>query len=378
MTELFVGLMSGTSLDGVDGVVVDFTAVGASGELRSMKVLAHAHRPFPSVLRDELFALNGNCENELHRAALAGNGLARLYASVVSTLLDQAQVLPSQIKAIGAHGQTVRHRPGVGDGIGYSLQINNPALLAELSGIHVVADFRSRDLAAGGQGAPLVPAFHQALFGRQQEAMAVLNLGGIANLTSLSPDGHTIGFDCGPANVLMDNWCMRHTGKAFDVDGVWAASGQVLPRLLALFRSEPYFALPPPKSTGRDLFNRTWLTAKMKEYGAQPLAQDVQATLCELTALTCADAVLRHAPATKDLLVCGGGALNKHLMQRLSQHLPKLQVSSTDSHGLPAMEVEATAFAWLAYAHVHRQYGNLSSVTGAAGPRILGAFYPAT
>src|SRR5882724_3171130 len=189
MAELFAGLMSGTSLDGVDGVVVDFTAVDSASELRSMKVLAHAHCPFPTLLRDELLALNGPCENELQRAALAGNALARLYANVTSTLLDLAQVVPSQIKAIGAHGQTVRHRPGVGDGIGYTLQVNNPSLLAELSGISVVADFRSRDLAAGGQGAPLVPAFHRALFGRQHEALAVINLGGIANLTSLSSDG---------------------------------------------------------------------------------------------------------------------------------------------------------------------------------------------
>jgi len=376
MAELFAGLMSGTSLDGVDGVVVDFTAVDSASELRSMKVLAHAHCPFPTLLRDELLALNGPCENELQRAALAGNALARLYANVTSTLLDLAQVVPSQIKAIGAHGQTVRHRPGVGDGIGYTLQVNNPSLLAELSGISVVADFRSRDLAAGGQGAPLVPAFHRALFGRQHEALAVINLGGIANLTSLSSDGQTTGFDCGPANVLMDNWCMRHTGKPFDADGAWAASGQVLPRLLALFRNDPYFSLPPPKSTGRDLFNRTWLTTRLKEYGSQPLAQDVQATLCELTALTCADAVVRHAPSAKELLACGGGALNQHLMQRLSQHLPKVQLSRTDAHGLPALQVEAAAFAWLAYAHMHRQPGNLSAVTGAAGSRILGGFYP--
>jgi anhydro-N-acetylmuramic acid kinase len=377
MSELFIGLMSGTSLDGVDGVIADFSGVGDHGNLQGMKVLAHAHRPFPSMLRDELLALNQVCENELHRAALAGNGLARAYAAVVAALLDSASTTAGQVRAIGAHGQTVRHRPGVGDGIGYTLQINNPSLLAELGGIPVVADFRSRDLAAGGQGAPLVPAFHRALFGQADRSVAVLNLGGIGNLTALHADGRTLGFDTGPANMLMDNWCMRHTGKPYDADGAWAASGQVLPRLLALLRSEPFFALQPPKSTGRDLFNRDWLTTRLKQYAAQTLAEDVQATLLELTAITCAEAITAHAAGAKDLLVCGGGALNAQLMRRLAHHLPGAAVRSTDSAGLPAMQVEAAAFAWLAFAHLHGQAGNLPSVTGAAGPRVLGALYPA-
>jgi anhydro-N-acetylmuramic acid kinase len=377
MSELFIGLMSGTSLDGVDGVIADFTGVDSGGGLAAMKVLAHEHRGFPTPLRDELLSLNQACDNELHRAALAGNGLARVYAVVVAALLESSGIERQHVRAIGAHGQTVRHRPGAVDDIGYTLQINSPALLAELSGIPVVADFRSRDVAAGGQGAPLVPAFHRALFGRSDRSVAVLNLGGIANLTALDADGRTIGFDSGPANVLMDNWCVRHTGKAYDADGAWAASGQVLPRLLALLRSEPYFALPPPKSTGRDLFNREWLTTRLKQYAAQTLPQDVQATLCELTAITCAEAVSGHAAGTKDLLVCGGGALNAHLMRRIAHHLPGISVRSTDTEGLPAMQVEAAAFAWLACAHLHGQPGNLAAVTGAAGPRILGALYPA-
>jgi anhydro-N-acetylmuramic acid kinase len=382
MTELFVGLMSGTSLDGVDGVLVDFAAEDPSGRqapsgLGTMKVLAHAHHPFPEALRDELLALNtpgGN--DELHRAQLAGNALARLYSHVVAELCATGPWEPAQIIAIGAHGQTVRHQPRIDGQPGYSLQINSPALLAELTGIGVVADFRSRDVAAGGQGAPLVPAFHRALFGRPGEAGAVLNLGGISNLTVLAADGQTRGFDCGPANVLLDLWCQQNTGQPFDRHGDWAASGQVQTRLLDLLLDEPYFTLPPPKSTGRDLFNADWLAAKLRQLDGSLRADNVQATLCELTALTCANAVLTQAPTAKKLLVCGGGALNRHLMQRLAQHLPRVAVQPTDIRGLPAMQVEATAFAWLAWAHVHKLHGNLPAVTGAEGPRVLGAFYP--
>jgi anhydro-N-acetylmuramic acid kinase len=369
--------MSGTSLDGVDAVLVDFTTAEAPEAVSAMKVRGHVHCVFPEPLRAELLALNTPGDNELHRAALAGNALARLYAELVATLLKKHQRLATQIVAIGAHGQTVRHQPVIDGQPGYSLQVNNPALLAELSGISVVADFRSRDVAAGGQGAPLVPAFHRNLFGRSGEPVAVLNLGGMSNLTVLAADGQTKGFDCGPANVLMDYWCHKHTGKALDTDGTWAASGLVLQRLLNTLLEEPYFALPPPKSTGRDLFNPEWLHAALAQHGGTPRTEDVQTTLCELTALTCAQAVITHAPTVKKLLVCGGGAFNRHLMQRLAQHLPRLAVLPTDAIGLPAMQVEAAAFAWLAYCHVNGHPGNLSAVTGAAGPRILGARYPA-
>lgn len=383
MTELFVGLMSGTSLDGVDGVLVDFAAEQpgappAAAGLGAMKVLAHAHHPFPDALRAELMALNTpGGTDELHRAQLAGNALAQLYAKVVAELRATGPWTAEQIVAIGAHGQTVRHLPRIGDAPGYTLQINNPAMLAELSGIAVVADFRSRDVAAGGQGAPLVPAFHRALFGRPGEAAAVLNLGGISNLTVLAADGQTRGFDCGPANVLMDLWCLQNTGQPFDVDGRWAASGQVITPLLEALLDEPYFTLPPPKSTGRDLFHADWLAARLRRMPGALRADNVQATLCELTALTCANAVVTHAPTARKLLVCGGGALNRHLMQRLAQHLPRVAVQPTDTRGLPAMQVEATAFAWLAWSRVHGLPGNLPGVTGATGPRVLGALYPA-
>lgn len=383
MAELFVGLMSGTSLDGVDGVLVDFAAesngaVPAPSGLGSMKVLAHAHRPFPDTLRAELFALNTpGGTDELHRAQTAGLALARLYAEVVVELRGAGPWTNEPVVAIGAHGQTVRHQPRLADGPGYSLQINQPALLAELTGIGVVADFRSRDVAAGGQGAPLVPAFHRALFGRLGSAGAVLNLGGIANLTVLEADGPTRGFDCGPANVLLDYWCHKHTGQPFDAGGAWAASGQVHAALLALLLDEPYFGLPAPKSTGRDLFHPDWLAGKLRQLCAAPSAVDVQATLCELTAITCAQAVRGEAGAATQLLVCGGGALNPHLIARIAHHTPGVSVAATDTAGLPATQVEAAAFAWLAWAHVHALPGNLTAVTGAAGPRILGAHYPA-
>lgn len=374
--ELFIGLMSGTSLDGVDGVLADFSNGG-------MAVRAYATAPFSAALRAELLALNTPGENELHRAALAGNGLARIYAAVVDRLLADSATPATAVAAVGAHGQTVRHRPTEFDGVGYTLQINNPSLLAELTGVDVVADFRSRDLAAGGQGAPLVPAFHRALFGRADEAVAVLNIGGISNL-SLLPQSRAaaagpavLGFDCGPGNALMDHWCQRHTGEAFDRAGQWAASGRVLPDLLARLQSDPYFAKPPPKSTGRDLFNPAWLAAALDDAAAEAAAVDVQATLAEFTASACAADLLRHAGSTGLLIVCGGGALNDHLLARLRAMLPAVAVDTSAAHGLPPLQVEAAAFAWLARCTLRREAGNLASVTGARGARVLGAVYPA-
>lgn len=372
--ERFIGLMSGTSLDGVDGVLADFSG----GRLA---VQAYATAPFPTDLRAELMALNTPGDNELHRAALAGNGLARVYAEVVGRLLAADGTPPEAVAAIGAHGQTVRHRPGEFDGLGYTLQLGNPALLAELSGIDVVADFRSRDVAAGGQGAPLVPAFHRAVFGRADEPVAVLNIGGISNLSLLPAAGAAgepavLGFDCGPGNALMDHWCQRHTGAAFDRAGQWAASGRVLPELLVRLRADPYFAKAPPKSTGRDLFNPAWLAAHLAGF-AEAAAADVQATLAEFTASVCAADLQRHGRGTRLLIVCGGGALNDHLLARLRALLPGVEVNPSAAHGLPPLQVEAAAFAWLARCTLRREAGNLASVTGARGARVLGALYPA-
>ena len=372
-TPLFIGLMSGTSLDGVDGVLVDFSGAAPA-------VLQHGYAAFDPAFAASLLALNSAGLNEIHRSALAANALARAYAHIVHVLLRNAAVPATAISAIGAHGQTVRHRPQEFDETGYTVQLNNPALLAELTGIDVVADFRSRDVAAGGQGAPLVPAFHLDVFGHSAQRRSVLNIGGISNLTVLpkNAEGDTaglLGFDCGPGNALMDFWCLRHTGQPFDRGGAWSDTGTVHAPLLDLLLAEPFLAKPPPKSTGRDLFNPDWLDGQLQAHAAlQP--QDVQATLCMFTARTCAHDIVRHAPDTESLIVCGGGALNTSLMRRLQESLPQVAVASSAEHGLPPLQVEATAFAWLARKALLRESGSFESVTGARGARVLGAIYP--
>lgn len=365
--------MSGTSLDGVDGVLVECR------DGQALRVQHHASAAFEPALRAELMALNQPGPDELHRSALAANGVARAYADVVQQLLQAARLMPGDVAAIGAHGQTVRHQPLAVDGVGYTVQLLNAALLAELTGIAVVADLRSRDLAAGGQGAPLVPPFHQAQFGQGGASLAVLNLGGISNLSVLPPAGSAdpvLGFDCGPGNALLDLWCQRHRGKPYDDDGAWAASGQVHAPLLAALRAEPYFALPPPKSTGRDLFHADWLDRALAPF-AGLAAADVQATLAALTAGTCVDAVRRHAPAAERLVVCGGGALNGDVMRRLQDGLPLLPVVSSQALGLPPQQVEAAAFAWLADRRLRGVPASLASVTGARGSRVLGVLHSA-
>ncbi|WP_130429815.1 anhydro-N-acetylmuramic acid kinase [Rivibacter subsaxonicus] len=362
--------MSGTSTDGVDGVLVRWSADDRP------EVLAHVQHAFDPALRAELLALNSPGENELHRAALAANALTEAYARTVDALLADSGVAGAEVQAVGAHGQTVRHRPGAFDGTGYTLQLNAPALLAERCGIDVVADFRSRDLAAGGQAAPLVPVVHRALFARPGRDIAVLNLGGIANLSLLHADGRLSGFDTGPANVLMDLWIERTRGLPYDADGAWAAQGKVLPTLLADALCEPYFAAPAPKSTGRDLFHADWLERLLARHPGVAAA-DVQSTLCELTVRSVAQALAASMPSAAELLVCGGGALNGELMRRLGAALPAVTVLSTAGRGLPPLQVEAVAFAWLARAHLSRVAGNEPAVTGARGARVLGALYPA-
>jgi anhydro-N-acetylmuramic acid kinase len=370
---LYLGLMSGTSLDGVDGVLVDFDDSAVSGPVR---VLGHLHSAFDEALRAELLALNSPSDNELHRAALAGNVIARSYAQLTHRLLAAAGAVAADVQAIGAHGQTVRHQPQAFDGTGYTLQLLNGALLAEQTGIDVVCDFRSRDVAAGGQGAPLVPAFHAERFAVAGMDIAVLNLGGIANLTLLPAAGPALGFDCGPGNALMDIWCGTHLRKAFDDGGRWAASGKVQAALLATLLDEPFFARRPPKSTGRDLFNADWLQVRLAPYPAAS-AGDVMATLAEFTVRAAVEAIERHQPGTGRLLVCGGGAFNAHLMRRLAASCAGYPVVSTASEGLAPDRVEALAFAWLAREFKHQRAGNLPAVTGARGLRPLGALYPA-
>jgi anhydro-N-acetylmuramic acid kinase len=369
MPALYIGLMSGTSMDGVDGVLASFPDDGPP------QLHAAASLPFDAALRAQLVALNLPGDNELERAALAARGLVAVYAKVVAALLARAGVDAGQVRAIGAHGQTVRHRPEAG----YTLQLNAPAELAELTGIAVVADLRSRDVAAGGHGAPLVPAFHHALFGGAR-ARAVLNLGGIANVTLIAPGQPVTGFDTGPANLFMDMWCERHTGAAYDADGALAAQGKVDAALLDhLVDSEPWFAAAPPKSTGRDRFHADWLGTRLADWQAQHgvlSVADVQATLRGLTARTVAEAVRQYAPGTEELLVCGGGAYNSGLVADLAERLG-IPVLATDALGVPANEMEALAFAWLAAMHVAGRPGNLPAVTGARGLRILGAYHPA-
>jgi len=365
MGDLYIGLMSGTSLDGSDGVLVDFSST-------RLRVLASATQAFSSDFRAELLALNSSSPNELHRSALAANYLAEVYAAVVTSLLEQTRLKAKDIRAIGAHGQTVRHQPAQG----YTTQLNNAALLAERTGIDVVADFRSRDVAAGGHGAPLVPAFHQSVFGQPGLTTLVLNIGGISNLSVLPTSGAVLGFDCGPGNALIDAWALQHTGQHFDEGGQWAATGQLIPALLESLLDEPYLALPPPKSTGRDLFSLTWLAAKLAPFEEQRPV-DVQNTLSEFTATACVSSASSYLNNSKELIICGGGAFNHFLMQRLQAGLPSLKVVTSSAHGLHPLQVEAAAFAWLARQTVKRLPGNLPSVTGAAGLRVLGATYPA-
>ena len=370
----YIGLMSGTSLDGVDGVLVTAPSSGTG----PLHLLAAAALPFDAELRAAAMALQRSADDEIHREALLGNALARAYAACVEQLLVAAQVAPSAVRAIGVHGQTIRHRPEHG----YTRQTNNPALLAELTGIDVIADFRSRDIAAGGQGAPLVPAFHQALFGCAGETRVVANIGGIGNISILDEAATTgvSGFDTGPGNMLMDAWIRQHTGQAFDAGGAWAMSGTVHAPLLTALRSDPYFAKAPPKSTGRDLFDHAWLSAKLQPFASLPAA-DVQATLLALTATTMADAVARYAPDALAVYVCGGGAFNMALLgameAALRAHGNGAVVTSTAALGVAPMHVEALAFAWLAQRFDCRLPGNLAAVTGARGARILGALYPA-
>ena len=358
--------MSGTSLDGVDAVLTEFTQT-SDQTLQSRVINAHS-LPFNQDLREELLSLHESGPNEIERTALVGNQLAKLYAQAVNGLLEKTNINPAQISAIGCHGQTIRHRPE----LGYTIQIGNAALLAELTGITVVSDFRSRDIAANGQGAPLVPAFHQAVFGHPNINRTVINIGGIANLSVLNTGQEIIGFDSGPGNMLMDAWSELHTGQRYDASGKWAMTGNVIDELLSKLLAHSFFNLTPPKSTGRDLFNMEWLTSYLKpDY----LPQNVQRTLLAFTAHSIADAVKRYAPNTHEIYLCGGGAFNDALILHLRQLLHPVKIELTDVLGINVSDVEAAAFAWLARQTVLKAPGNLPCVTGADGLRILGAIY---
>ena len=370
--SLYIGLMSGTSLDGIDAVLAK---IGPNGEASALDAVSTTFSP---ELRKALFELQSPGPNELHREKQAGNALAIAYADAVNQLLKKTNLRPLDISAIGAHGQTIRHQPHLGE-MAYTHQTLNPSLLAEKTGIDVIADFRSRDLAAGGHGAPLVPAFHAQQFAEDRH-LAILNIGGIANFTLLPKDGQVTGFDCGPGNMLMDAWIHEHQGNTFDENGNWALQGKVNEALLAKMLADPFFIKAPPKSTGRDDFHLDWLQEKLA--GENYLCEDVQATLLHLTAHSALEALARHAPQTQKLIVCGGGARNNALMNLFkvkAQNFFKqaLEITTSDSAGIDPQLVEGLAFAWLAWAHKEKRPANLPAVTGAKGPRILGACYPA-
>lgn len=370
---LVIGLMSGTSVDGVDGVLAEYGA-------RHFRTLGFASAPMPDTLRDGLQGLQRSGPDELERAARAGLALAEMYAQVTRTLIAEASLSTRQIAAIGAHGQTVRHRPEQG----YSIQLLNAARLAELTHIPVVSDLRSADLAAGGQGAPLVPAFHAKLFGDPERARLVLNIGGIANVTLLPAlaegapgTGRILGHDTGPGNTLLDHWYARHhPGQGeFDREGQWARTGRVDRQLLELLLDEDFFSVPPPKSTGRDLFNGEWLDRALVRRGTDLRPEDVQATLTELTASSIARSC-RDWQAD-EVYVCGGGGLNQELIRRLAAQMPHRRIRSTTHLGVDPRSVEAAAFAWLAAQRLLLQPGNLPAVTGARGERVLGTLHHA-
>ncbi len=367
--SFYIGIMSGTSLDGVDVVLADFSGAGIA-------LVQHVRRDFAPELRKVLGALQSSGRDELHRAAVAAQHLGRTYALAINELLHRAGVEADQVRAVGVHGQTVRHQPEAG----YTIQLNAPATIAELVGIDVIADFRSRDLAAGGQGAPLVPGFHAAVF-RAPFARAIVNIGGIANLTGLpavASADPVIGFDCGPGNVLLDHWITRHQGAAFDADGAWGGGGQTDAGLLAALLLEPFFSREPPKSTGRDLFNGDWLDRRLERFDPDSTIspQGVQATLTRLTAVSIAQARQRWLPHAEEVVVCGGGVFNAGLMRMLAEACAPLPVVSSATLGIAPDHVEALAFAWLAREHMEGRDGNLPAVTGARGGRVLGARYP--
>jgi anhydro-N-acetylmuramic acid kinase len=362
-SQLYIGIMSGTSLDGIDVALVEIS----DGQVH---IIGTHYQAYAQPLKHVLLALHHPSNNELHQAQLAGNELARLYAKATAMLLQENNIASDRIRAIGCHGQTIRHRPEHG----YTVQLGNAALLAELTGITVVGDFRSRDIAAGGQGAPLVPAFHDKALRHPGIHRVIVNVGGISNLTDLPPDRPTTGFDCGPGCLLMDSWCMQHLVKPYDEGGAWAATGKVLPVLLEQMFKEDFFALPPPKSSGRDLFNMAWLQEKLN--GGER-AQDVQATLLELTCRSIAQAIQQHCSGAEEIYLCGGGAHNNALLALLERALPRCSVQLTDALGISADWMEAIAFAWLAHQTMHGESSSLPAVTGARHPCILGAIYQA-
>ena len=366
-SALYIGLISGTSTDGIDAALVQF-------EQNTPKLVHALTHPWPDALRTQILRVaQDETRLDLDAYGRLDVAIGHVFADAVQELVKQSGRSSASVCAIGSHGQTIRHRP-TGE-YPFTLQIGDASVIAERSNIDVVADFRRADVAAGGQGAPLLPAVHAILLGKPGHTRVVLNLGGIANITVLSANGDVLGFDTGPANGLLDAWCLRHRGEAFDRDGAFAASGRVDEKLLAALLQDSYFALLPPKSTGREHFHLAWLDAQLGSATRSPA--DVQATLLELTAQSVTDAIARHATDATDVLICGGGVHNSALVKRLSELLQPRALHSTADYGVDPDYLEATAFAWLARQRLLGLPGNLPAVTGASGLRVLGAIYAA-
>ncbi len=379
-TDYFIGLMSGTSMDAIDAALVAF-------HNDKPKLIEALNFPITDSLRNELQALCQPGENEIERLGRADTQLGILFAGSVKHLLKQANIPASKIHAIGSHGQTIRHCPEGSDpesNSPFTLQIGDANQIAEHTSITTVADFRRRDMAAGGQGAPLVPAFHAATFRSSEHSRVILNIGGISNITVLprEADSNITGFDTGPGNGLMDAWIQTHQQQNFDENGQWASSGNINKKLLAQLLTDDYFGKAPPKSTGRELFNLSWLEQQLSQMGKNISSVDVQTTLAEFTVISITEAINQHAfnkngTGTGEVIVCGGGTRNSFLMKRLSEHLKPVEVKTTDDFGLPAEWVEAVAFAWLAKETLANRPGNVPGVTGASHPVVLGGIYPA-
>jgi len=368
--ELYIGLMSGTSMDGIDAALVDFSQTAITGAQPKL-IQAHS-QPWPDDIQQALIAARDIPDNELSSLASLDTQTAKIFSDACLKLLANTSRQAQDIIAIGNHGQTIRHRPDIENP--FSLQIGNAQKISEQTGIDVISDFRTADIKAGGQGAPLAPAFHQAVFRHNEINRVIVNIGGIANITVLPKDQNqpVTGFDCGPGNTLMDAWISLHKQRSYDANGELASSGKTDARLLANLLMDAYFQLTPPKSTGFEYFNLEWLNKHLDNKKTQATAcSDVQSTLCDLTATSIIRAINQYAADTDEIYICGGGAHNRELMRRL-QTLTRCPVTTTEALGVHPDWVEAMAFAWLAYQNVHHQTGNLPSVTGANKSVVLG------
>lgn len=396
----FIGLMSGTSLDAIDVAIVDIQPINTVGCYDKISLVASHCVSLPQVIKSNLKHLSFEQNVNMQILGRTGVQLAHLFADAVNDLMGKYKIDKSQVTAIGSHGLTIRHQPN--DEFPFSMQITDASLLAQLTGIDVVSDFRNMDIAVGGQGAPLVPAFHQALFSQlfntkpeklddDNTACILLNLGGIANITVLDPNAEVVGFDTGPANTLLDTWCEMHTQNAYDDEGAWAASGEVNQVLLGIMLEDDYFSLPWPKSTGKELFNIAWLNQQLElyrvkinelakknllvnQYTEHLLPEDIQRTLLQLTVRTAAEQI-KTFTHTKKLFICGGGVHNQFLIAQLQQELPQYIIDATDALGINSDALEAMAFAWLAYCRVNLISANSPSVTAAQKNIVMGSWY---